>query len=92
MAEPDVHHALLYEYVPDMLERREPHRPAHLGRVGQEREAGRITLSGPYDPPTGALLVFAGVDREHVESFVASDPYMQAGLITSWRVERWNMR
>jgi uncharacterized protein YciI len=36
--------------------------------------------------------VFAGVDREHVESFVASDPYMQAGLITSWRVERWNMR
>ncbi len=85
------HHLLLYEYVQDMADRRTPHREAHLAHVGAEREAGRITFAGPYDPPTGAALVFADVDREHVEAFVAGDPYNAAGLISTWRVERWNL-
>jgi uncharacterized protein YciI len=86
-----VHHLLLYEYVEDMSQRRTADREAHLGHVGTERAAGRITFAGAFDPPTGAALVFADVDREHIEAFVAADPYQAAGLITSWRVERWNL-
>jgi uncharacterized protein len=85
------HHLLLYEYVEDIAQRRTAYREAHLGHVGTEREAGRITEAGAFDPPVGAALVFAGVDREHIEAFVAADPYHQAGLITSWRIERWNL-
>jgi uncharacterized protein YciI len=43
------------------------------------------------NPPTGGAIVFQGVDREQVESFVAADPYVEAGLVTAWRVERWNL-
>lgn len=86
------HHLLLYEYVSDMAERRTAHREAHMAHVGAERESGRIAFAGAYDPPTGAALVFADVEREHVEAFAAADPYNAAGLITSWRVERWEMR
>jgi hypothetical protein len=43
------------------------------------------------DPPSGAALVFRNVDPEHVERFAAEDPYMTAGLITSWQVRRWNL-
>jgi uncharacterized protein YciI len=89
MSPDEVHHLLLYEYVEDMLDRRGPHREAHLGRIQAEREAGRITSSGPFEPPTGAAIMFRGVDREHVEAFVAADPYVEAGLVTSWRLERW---
>jgi hypothetical protein len=89
MAEPTTH-LLLYEYVADMAQRRGPHREAHLERIAAEREAGHIGAAGAFDPPTGAAIVFAGVSREHVEAFVAADPYNQAGLITAWRVERWN--
>ncbi len=85
------HHLLLYEYVEDMVERRAAHRQPHLRHIGTEREAGRITEAGAFAPPVGAALVFAGVEREHVEAFVAADPYYQAGLITSWRIERWNL-
>ena len=91
MASPDEHYLLLYEYVADMAERRTAHRQAHLDRLNVEREAGHVPAAGAFDPPTGAALVFRGVDRDHVEAFVASDPYMQAGLITTWHVQRWNM-
>ena len=91
MASQDEHYLLLYEYVADMAERRTPHRQAHLDRLSVEREAGYVPAAGAFDPPTGAALVFSGVNRDHVEAFVASDPYMQAGLITAWRVQRWNM-
>lgn len=88
----DVRYLLFYEYVEGMLERREPHRQAHLERIDVERAAGRILFSGPFDPPTGAVIGFADAGREHVEAFAAGDPYAQAGLITSWRVERFNGR
>ncbi|MGO9822064.1 MAG: YciI family protein [Solirubrobacteraceae bacterium] len=92
MADDEAHYLLLYEYVEDMAQRREPHRAAHLETLGEEREAGNVPIAGAYDPPSGALIVFKGVDRDHIESYVARDPYMQAGLITSWRIERWNAR
>lgn len=91
MAEAQPHHLLLYEYVPDMAERRGPYREAHLERIAAEREAGRVTLAGAFDPPRGAAILFAGVDREYVEAFANDDPYQRAGLIPSWRVEHWKL-
>jgi uncharacterized protein YciI len=91
MVDPAAQHLLLYEYVPDMAERRGPHRGPHLERIAAEREAGHIGAAGAFDPPTGAAIVFTGVDRQHVEAFVAADPYHLAGLISAWRVERWKL-
>ena len=83
-------HLLFYTYVEGMLEKREPHRAAHLAHVGAQREAGHISVAGPFAPPTGAVLVFEDLEREEIEAFVAADPYLEAGLITDWRVERWD--
>jgi uncharacterized protein YciI len=96
------HHILFYEYVPDIAERRGPYREAHLGRIRAEKEAGRIVMAGaleaigrPGDASagsiTGGALVFQGVDPEAIEAFAREDPYAQAGLVTSHRVERWNL-
>lgn len=88
----EVHQLLLYDYVADMLERRVPYREAHLERIRVEREAGRIVMSGPLgDPPHGAAIVFRGVEPDQVEAFANADPYVQAGLVTAWRVERWTV-
>jgi uncharacterized protein YciI len=91
MADPEIRYLLIYEYVPEMDARRGPHRGPHLERIAAERETGRLVAAGAFDPPTGAALVFTGVEREHVEAFVAADPYQHAGLITSWRIERWKL-
>lgn len=83
---------LLYTYVEDVLERRAPHREAHLARLAAEREAGRLLIAGAYgDPPSGAAIGFRGASREQVEEFVAADPYVTAGLVTSWRIEPWTL-
>jgi hypothetical protein len=92
MSDEVLHHLLLYTYVDDMLERRGPHRPAHLDRVAAERAAGRIVMAGATgDPPSGGAIVWRGVTAGEIEAFVADDPYQRAGLITSYRIERWTL-
>jgi uncharacterized protein YciI len=87
-----IHRILFYDYVPDILERRGPYREAHLARIGTEREAGRVVMAGAVgDPPHGAVIVFGDVEPETVEAFARSDPYMEAGLVSAWRVEPWNV-
>ena len=92
MSKQDEHRILFYEYVGDMAERRGPYREAHLARLGAEREAGRIVMAGALgDPMHGAAIVFRGVPEAEIESFASADPYMEAGLVPSWRIELWKL-
>ena len=81
---------LFYEYVGDILERREPFRAEHLAGIRAGLEDGRIVMAGPLgDPPHGAAIVFA--DQATAEAFARSDPYVANGLVTGWRVEPWTL-
>ncbi len=85
--------ALFYQYVTDnVIERRAPHRPGHIGLVREWMADGRLLQGGALgDPPHGALLVFAVEDRSEVEEFVSKDPYVVNGLVTGHRIEPWNI-
>jgi len=86
------HHILFYDYVENMAERRTPYREAHLAKIRAEREAGRIIMAGALgDPPHGGALVFEGMTSDEIKAYAASDPYVIAGLVTRWRIERWNL-
>jgi uncharacterized protein YciI len=92
MTDPIVHHLLLYDYVENVLDRRGPYRSDHLARIKAEQDAGRVAMAGALgDPASGAAIVFRGVEREFVEDFARTDPYVRAGLVPTWRVERWNL-
>jgi uncharacterized protein YciI len=85
-------HLLLYAYVPEILERRGPHREAHLARIHAERAAGRIGLAGAIgDPVSGGAIHFIDVTAADVEAFVAADPYVTAGLVQEWRILPWHL-
>jgi uncharacterized protein len=87
---PEQRYVLFYEYVADILERRPPHRDAHLAEIRAGKADGRILMAGPLgDPPHGAALVFA--ERDPAEAFAQIDPYVANGLVTAWRVEPWNL-
>lgn len=87
-----MHHLLIYEYVDGMAERRGPYREAHLAQVREQQGAGHLKLAGALgEPPTAAAFVFEGVEREQIEAFVAADPYVEAGLVPSYRIEVWNL-
>ncbi len=88
----DETYLLLYTYVDDMAERRGPYRDAHLEAIRAERAAGHITLAGALGaPPTGGAIVWTGVTPEDIERFTDADPYVVNGLVTSRRIERWNL-
>jgi uncharacterized protein len=72
------------------VERRAPHRDAHLSAIRTAKEDGRILMAGPLgDPPHAAAIVFA--DQGPAEQFAQADPYVTNGLVTSWRVEPWTL-
>ena len=85
-------YALFYEYVEDVVEKRAPHREAHLDLVGRWHGEDRIVMGGALgDPPHSGLIVFRVGDAAEVEAFVADDPYVRNGIVTSHRVEPWTV-
>lgn len=90
MTDPERLFVLHYDYVSDILERRAPHRDAHLEHAGRWRDEGRLILGGAVgDPPHGGMLVFRVDDAQAVEEFADADPYVREGLVTGRRVEPW---
>lgn len=88
----DETYLLLYTYVENMIERRGPHRDAHLEHIGAEKAAGHIVMAGALGaPPTGGAIAWRGVTPAEIEAFTAADPYVKAGLVTAQRIERWNV-
>ena len=82
---------LFYDYVEDVLERRAPHREAHLAHVESWTRQGTIMMAGALgDPPHGALFVFE-TDEAAIKEFVQTDPYIEAGLVEAHRVESWTV-
>jgi uncharacterized protein YciI len=82
---------LIYELVEDYLERRAPLRDEHLGLARLAKERGEVLLGGALaDPYDQAILVFAGDDPAPAIAFARADPYVNEGLVTSWKVRQWN--
>ncbi len=87
---PETLQILHYEYVPDMVDKRQPHREAHLDLIKRWHGDDRLVIAGAVgDPPHGGLLVFRSA--EDAEAFAGDDPYVEAGLVVSRRVEPWTV-
>ncbi|MDB5309502.1 MAG: hypothetical protein JWO38_3704 [Gemmataceae bacterium] len=85
-----MHYLLIYDVVPDYVERRVPLHAEHLalGRAAHAR--GELVLGGALaDPVDGAVLLFRGDSPAAAEAFAAVDPYVRHGLVTRWRVRAW---
>lgn len=90
--QPGSYRILVYDYVPDIMELRGPHRPGHLENIREHVDSGAVLIAGAVgDPPHGGSIVFADVPDEVIEGFVANDPYVAAGLVSSWRIVPWTV-
>lgn len=76
--------------VEDSLERRLSVRAAHLARLQQLKDEGRLLLAGPYpavdsnDPGpagfSGSLIVAEFDSLEDAQAWAKADPYVGAGV------------
>jgi uncharacterized protein YciI len=81
---------LWYDTVENFTERRQPYRPAHLALVERAQRSGSLLMAGALKP-SGALLVFRADQQAEVDEFARQDPYVQNGLVPSWRVLEWTV-
>lgn len=85
-----MHYLLRYQYVEGIDLLREPYRDEHLSRMWAEADAGRLFLAGGAgDPVSEGIIVWDVDDPQVIHDFVVGDPYMTAGLITSYDVVPW---
>lgn len=85
-----MHFLLIYEFVPDYLERRPLHRSQHLRLAWEAHERGELVLAGALAQPTdSAVLLFQGDSDRQARAFAERDPYVTAGLVTRWSVRPW---
>ncbi len=81
---------LFYDYVENILEKRIPHREAHLALATEYANRGEIILGGALaNPADGAVIVFKLEDKTLVEAFVDKDPYVINGLVKKWHIREW---
>jgi uncharacterized protein len=83
-------YAIISEDVEDSLEKRMSARPAHINRLQELQNAGRLVLAGPHpavdcDDPgsagfTGSLVVAGFDDLEAAQQWADADPYNNAGV------------
>ncbi|MDX1335233.1 MAG: YciI family protein [Gammaproteobacteria bacterium] len=83
-------YAIISQDVDNSLEKRLAARPAHLERLNQLKNEGRLVLAGPHpaidseDPGpagfTGSLVVAEFESLEAARTWADQDPYIEAGV------------
>ena len=87
-----MHYLLIYDAVPDYVERRTAFRNEHLSLAWEAHARGELVLGGALDDPVdGAVLLFQGDSPAAAEAFAGRDPYVRNGLVRSWTVREWNV-
>lgn len=83
-------YAIISEDVPNSLEKRKQARPAHLARLQQLTDEGKLFVAGPHpaidnnDPGeagfTGSLVIAEFESLAQAQTWADADPYIAAGV------------
>ena len=65
---------------PDGAVKRPVYREAHLQRLKQWAQQGKVILAGPLTDKTGSLIIVEADSMEEVQNFAKEDPYMVHGV------------
>lgn len=92
-----MYYAIISEDIENSLEKRLGARPAHLARLEQLRDEGRLLIAGPHpaidseDPGTngftGSLVVAEFASLDDAQVWADADPYIEAGVYAEVKVK-----
>lgn len=85
-----MYYAIIATDNPDSLEKRKASRPAHLARLKELNQQGRLMVAGPHpnvdsqEPGeagfSGSLIIAEFESLQAAEAWAAQDPYIEAGV------------
>jgi uncharacterized protein len=76
-------------YCSDVLEKRAPHREAHLAGLAQQKADGILVTLGPTKDLTQVFGIYDAADEATVRQLIEADPYWQHGVWTAYDVKEW---
>jgi uncharacterized protein len=76
-------------YCPDVLEKRTPHRQAHLDGLHQQKADGILVTIGPTQDLTKVFAIYEAPSLDAVKALVEGDPYWQNGIWTEYQIKEW---
>ena len=90
-------YAIVAEETPGAPEKRDAPRAAHMKRMAQMQDAGRIVVSGPcpaIDSPdpgpagfSGSVIIAEFASLEAAKAWMAEDPYVKSGVFNKVTVK-----
>jgi uncharacterized protein YciI len=93
-------YAIISQDIKNSLGKRMKSRPAHVARLNQLKDEGRLILAGPHpaidsmEPGnagfTGSLIVAEFENLKEARAWADSDPYVEAGVYSSVVVKTFN--
>jgi hypothetical protein len=83
-------YVLLYESAEDVMETAPLHYEAHSARIKEFAGRGTLVMVGPFGDPQaqGSMAIFTS--REAAEEFVADDPFVVNGVVSSYEIRDWD--
>ena len=84
-----VYHAAI-TVAPDYLERRAPHRQAHLDRLLQLRAQGIVIGGGPAPDGSSAEVFYRVNEPSQITPLIEEDPYYTNGAWTGYRLRTFS--
>ncbi|MDT8403735.1 YciI family protein [Sulfuriflexus sp.] len=92
-----MYYAIISEDIENSLDKRLSARPAHLARLEQLRDEGRLLIAGPHpaidseDPGangfTGSLVIAEFASLEAAQAWADADPYLESGVYAGVKVK-----
>lgn len=79
------YYLLTYNYVPDMLKKRTPHRDTHIAYAIAFESKGLLLGGALQNPIDSGILLFYS-DESTVRAYAENDPYFKNNLITSYSI------
>lgn len=90
-------YAIISQDVPNSLALRKQARPAHIARLNELKEQGRLVLAGPHpaidsnEPGdagfSGSLVVAEFDSLDAAQTWADADPYIESGVYDEVRVK-----
>ncbi|MBJ6988610.1 MULTISPECIES: YciI family protein [unclassified Devosia] len=86
-------YAMIAKDAPGALQTRLDVRPAHLDHLQSLGKA--VVYAGALlddnDQPEGSIVVFEAEDLDTAKAMAAADPFVPAGVFSSYEVKRWRI-
>ena len=76
-------------YCDNVLEKREPHRQAHLDGLAKQKESGVLITISPTKDITQVFGIYEAEDEATVSQLIENVPYWQNGIWTEYSIKEW---